>query len=98
MNSQRIWSLKAAALFECDSENLASAIVLEIFFLVNAIGARNAQRVSANSTENGEFITTKMRAFFFALSQATSIYNKRTSFCGRSLCLCQQCVVCFDLN
>jgi hypothetical protein len=23
--------------------------------------------VSANSTENGEFITTKMRAFFFCL-------------------------------
>lgn len=29
MNSQRIWSLKVAALFECDSENLPSAIVLQ---------------------------------------------------------------------
>jgi hypothetical protein len=67
MNSQRIWSSMAVAIFECDSEKLASAIVLEKNFWVNAIGARNAQRVSANSTENGKFITTKMRAFFFFL-------------------------------
>jgi hypothetical protein len=87
MNSQRIWSLKAAALFECDSENLASAIVLEIFFLVNAIGARNAQRVSANSTENGEFITTKMRAFFFAYLRQHPYIIKEQVFVGGA-CVC----------
>jgi hypothetical protein len=57
----------AAALFECDSEKLASAIVLQqkILSQRRELETRNVCQPIQRRMEN--LITTKMRAFFFCL-------------------------------